>query len=247
MDFLYDGSFEGLLTAVFEAYYRHEVPERILSRKYYQESLLDQVLYIRTDPSKAYRVYRSIKEKISPLCYKNVYYTFLSEHEDAATWIYNYLRLGWSMGKEVDSCLADEQVLKVHSIVRKVVGERHRMLGFIRFKLLADNIYYAGFEPDYNIVGLLAPHFSARLPDQNWILHDVKRSLAVLYNKKRWTLTPFSHTGFISASDCAPDFQELWKQYFKRIAIPNRRNPKLQKRNMPVRYWKYLTEKQLPG
>jgi probable DNA metabolism protein len=40
-------------------------------------------------------------------------------------------------------------------------------------------------------------------------------------------------------------FQEMWKTYFKSIAIKERINPKLHKQNMPVRYWKHLTEKQL--
>jgi hypothetical protein len=33
-------------------------------------------------------------------------------------------------------------------------------LGLIRFKRLEDDLYYAQIEPDNNIVGLLAPHFS---------------------------------------------------------------------------------------
>ena len=39
-------------------------------------------------------------------------------------------------------------------------------------------------------------------------------------------------------------FQELWKDYFKNIAIEERKNPRLQKQFMQKRYWKYLTEKE---
>ena len=39
-------------------------------------------------------------------------------------------------------------------------------------------------------------------------------------------------------------FQKLWKTYFKAIAIKERTNPRKHKQDMPVRYWKYLTEKQ---
>ena len=38
-------------------------------------------------------------------------------------------------------------------------------------------------------------------------------------------------------------YQALWKTYFKAIAIKERRNPRKQRQDMPVRYWKYLTEK----
>ena len=39
-------------------------------------------------------------------------------------------------------------------------------------------------------------------------------------------------------------FQQLWKTYFKSVAIRERINPVKQRKDMPVRYWKYLTEKQ---
>ena len=39
-------------------------------------------------------------------------------------------------------------------------------------------------------------------------------------------------------------FQELWKEYFKVLAIKERINPKLHAQLLPRRFWKYLTEKQ---
>ena len=39
-------------------------------------------------------------------------------------------------------------------------------------------------------------------------------------------------------------FQRLWKTYFKSITIKERLNPRKHKQDMPVRYWKYITEKQ---
>ena len=39
-------------------------------------------------------------------------------------------------------------------------------------------------------------------------------------------------------------FQQLWKTYFKSTTIKERLNPRKHKQDMPVRYWKYLTEKQ---
>ena len=39
-------------------------------------------------------------------------------------------------------------------------------------------------------------------------------------------------------------FQKLWKTYFKAICIKEHMNPRKHRKDMPVRYWKYLTEKQ---
>ena len=38
-------------------------------------------------------------------------------------------------------------------------------------------------------------------------------------------------------------FQELWRTYFKAICIKERMNPRKQLKDMPRRYWKYMTEK----
>ena len=40
-------------------------------------------------------------------------------------------------------------------------------------------------------------------------------------------------------------YQEMWRTYFKAICIKERLNPRKHRKDMPVRYWKYLTEKQI--
>ena len=41
-----------------------------------------------------------------------------------------------------------------------------------------------------------------------------------------------------------PLFQVLWQAYFDHVNIPERKNLKLHRRHMPLRYWQYLSEKQ---
>ena len=38
------------------------------------------------------------------------------------------------------------------------------------------------------------------------------------------------------------EYVDLWKCYFESTTIKERKNPKLQKRMMPLRYWKHLSE-----
>lgn len=243
LNYVYDGSFEGLLTAIHEAYYRNEKPDKILSGLGFQENLLDRSVHIATDTEKAKKVYEAIRQKISPYALDNVFYVFLSELEGAGTWIYNYLRLGWKVGREVDLRLADDRVLIVHDISRKVRCERHRMLGLLRFELFEGGIYYASMEPDYNIAALLAPHFAKRLADQNWVIHDVRRNIAAVFNRTRWAVVEAAPTMQFMRDRNETEYQKLWRQYFKSIAISSRINPRLQRRFMPVRYWRHLVEK----
>jgi len=124
----------------------------------------------------------------------------------------------------------------------KVAGERHRLMGLLRFQLLQKNIYYAAIEPDHNIVELLAPHFAARMSDQNWVIHDVRRDLAAIYNQEEWIATRFTLQQRLELAQEEDYYRELWKQYHQAISIKSRTNPRLQRQCMPQRYWKHLVE-----
>lgn len=241
--YIYDGSFDGLLTSIYEAYYRKEIPERIIHRDDYQGSLLVKKIYIDTDNEKAKKVYDSIKNKISNRALRNVFYTYLSELEDSGIWIYQYLKLGWKIGRNVDLNLVDDRVLKIHKTRQSIDRERHFMLGLMRFKLIEGDIYYAPFEPKFNTIGLIAPHFAERLADQNWIIHDVNRGIGAVYNGEEWIIRDINIKKELRYGDEELAYQSLWKEYFKSITIKNRINPKLQRTNMPMKYWRYLVEK----
>lgn len=245
MIYIYDGSFEGLLTAIYEAYYRRESPQGIMREKGLQENMFETYTLIETDGEKSSRVYDSIMKKISYQALMHVYHVYLSDFSEAGTWIYRYLKLGWKVGCKVDLHLSDDRVLTVHNASRKVTGEAHRMLGLLRFRKLSGDLFYAPIEPDHNIVSLIAPHFSKRLADQNWIIHDVKRRRGALYNKAEWVVTEFDMNPNLSVTEEEAICQNLWKQYFSTIAIQSRVNPRLQRQHMPKKYWKYLVEKQL--
>lgn len=241
--YVYDGSFEGLLTAIYEAYYGSIFPDKIECRENMQFNILDEYKYIGTDAGKSDKVYKSIYKKISVDALKHVYNVFLSEAPEAGTLIYNYLRFGWKAGGKVDLYLTDSRVFKVHEISSRVEFEAHKMLGFVRFRLLEGNIFYAPVRPDNNIIELLAPHFADRLSDQNWIIHDARRDIAALYNKKDWFITEYAVDRLPASGAGENNYQALWKEFFNAIAIPDRNNPRLQRQLMPRRYWRYLTEK----
>ncbi len=242
--YIYDGSFEGILTAIHHAYYRRQIPEKIVSEDDLQESFIIEKVYIKTDIEKSDRVYNSVKTKISKEALKNIFYVYLSELEDRGTIIYNYLRLGWKIGKEVDLNLTNDRVLLVQNIRQKVSKEIHFMLGLVRFRELKNNILYASIEPENNVVGLIADHFANRISNERWVIHDVSRNIAVVYNKQEWIITELELNKSIQLHEDEEIYQSLWKEYFNNIAIKDKINPKLQKRNMPTKYWKHLIEKQ---
>lgn len=240
--YIYDGSFEGLLTAIYHAFYAEIKPDEIKSSDDYRENFLMAKIDIKTDLDKSQRVYQAIEDKISYNSLKKVFYAYLSELPDSEMKIFRYLQIGFKLGADVDLNLANEDVLNIHNINKKVAKERHRLIGLLRFKRVKD-ILYAQVEPDHNVIALMAPHFQARLREENFIIHDLKRELMVFYNKKEWLIKDSLTADLSLEPDQQGYYEELWKVYFKAISIERKANIKLQKKNMPMRYWKHLTEK----
>lgn len=240
INYLYDGSFDGLLTAVYESYYE-EKAQGIFPEADYQFNIFIPSITIQTDLMKAEKVYRAIAKKISDSSLKQIYYAFLSNETEKETKILKYLQLGFKLGPQIDDLHAHPDVLPIRQATRKVSFEVERFLGFLRFKD-AGSFLYAVLEPDHNILLLLADHFADRLACERFIIHDRKRGLAVIANCKQWYLTDFTQDMDLSCSESENDYQELWKTYFTRIGIENRKNKNLQAHFVPQRYRSNLIE-----
>lgn len=71
---------------------------------------------------------------------------------------------------------------------KKVAYEVHRFHGFLRFRRVYGDLYYAPIEPDHNIIALLIPHFTARYAGQKWFIHDRRRNLGAYYDGRECRL-----------------------------------------------------------
>lgn len=240
--YIYDGTFEGLLTAIYDSYYKKDFPEQIVPQDNFTDNFLINKVYIRTDEEKSKKVHDAVINKISRTAMTKIMYAYLSEYEDAGIYVLEYLRFGFKVGRTVDSYLADDRVNNINKLVTKVAREKHLLAGIIRFRLLQNNIYYAPIEPQYNTICLLGKHFAGRMSDQVFVIHDVKRSYGVFYDKTKWFMSDIEINKGIVLHEKEIFYQELWKRYFDGITIESRLNPKLQSNHMPKRYWKYLIE-----
>ncbi|WFA08196.1 TIGR03915 family putative DNA repair protein [Tissierella sp. Yu-01] len=240
--YVYDGTFDGLLTCIYEAFYRRENPDDIVPIDKLEENFLIQRYFITTDIEKSSKVYKSIEEKISLESLRRVFNAYLSELPKSGINILDYLRLGYKIGKDIDNNLANDVVRVIDKINFKVSREKHLFLGILRFKMLENDILYATLEPEFNIVGLVAPHFANRMSNENWVIHDVKRNVAAFYNKKEWIIRDFVVEDNLLIHEDEEEYEEMWKAYYKHMAIESRKNLRLKKNYMPMRYWKHLVE-----
>ena len=240
MVYLFDGSFEGLLTCVFEAY--NDKNAAIRDQKAYIPSFLDESRFVETDMDKFQRVYSSVPSKISQHAQEIIYRAWLSESEDAPDLILHFLRTGYRLGKKVESNIQDPKILAIIDLNRKVGFEVHRFTGLLRFSEICDGIFYAGYEPDHNISMLLAPHFTQRLASQPFIIHDKKRNLCAVFDGHELIMTDEVPSIPDAGTNTEDEYSALWKVFFKTIAIKERVNPQLQMQFIPMRYRKNMTE-----
>ncbi|HAA26032.1 MAG TPA: hypothetical protein DCE11_07950 [Ruminiclostridium sp.] len=244
MIYLYDGSFEGLLTCVFEAYASKTADISIIPQKDHTPSFLEEERVIETDMEKFRRVYESVSKKISPLAQKVIYKVWLSEDENSSNLIYKFLRIGYKIGGKVVNYIQDPAVNRVMELNKAVGREAHRFLGLLRFREVHKGIFYAEYEPQYNITVLIAPHFAKRLACQPFLIHDRKRNICAVFNGRELVMTDETPSIPERSTVTEDQYSELWKAFFRSVAIKERRNPRAQMGFMPKKYWKYLTELQ---
>ena len=130
--------------------------------------------------------------------------------------------------------------------------EKHRMEAFVRFEKTQDELFHATIEPDMDVLPLIAAHFTKRYADQRWLIYDQRRRYGLYYDLTRTDVVQFEQPKAQKSADVSatvlderePLFKLLWQAYFDHVNIPERKNLKLHRRHMPLRYWRYLSEKQ---
>ncbi len=239
---VYDGEFEGFLCAVARCLDEGEEPDYFLPRgSAAQTSLFAEEVAVETDPASVEEMCARICGHISAGALRRCLYAFLSEEKGREAHIFHYLRLGFVHGRGVDAHLHHDSVREVRDMGRRTAREAHRMRGFLRFRRLRSGLYYAPMEAKHDVLRLVAPHFLRRMGDQDWMIHDLGRGRAALCSGAE--LAFVAAPGFEpDLSNCERRAQKLWRDYFEVIAVPERRNPRLQRNLMPERYWRMLIE-----
>lgn len=250
--FVYDKTFEGLLTAVFDAYSRRVFPDALLAEGEPFPLFYDEAVTVCTDAAKADRVWKGLERKISKTSLSGVTVTWLSELPEVDMLLFRYIRKAIDSPVTIEFNLGDPDVLETAKIWKKVNNERLRVMQFFRFQKAADGTYFAAVAPIYNVLPLVLPYAQDRFADQRWLLYDLKREYGFYYDLRETTEVRFeekdSHllTGLLADDIMDQDeklFQRMWKAYFKSIAIRERLNPRLHRQHMPERFWKYMPEK----
>ncbi len=253
--YTFDGTMDGLLTAVFDAYSLKEQPEQLLKTGDALPLFCEHTYHVTTDDEKSRRVWTGLEKQLPLEAMKLISVSWLSELSELSTPLFQYICKVFRQG-DISKNFADSDVLAVTNIARRVLHEQLRMKQFIRFQKAKDGTYLAVVSPDHNVLPIIIDHFQDRFNDQPWLIYDARRHYGFYYDGQTAIRITFENeasvpfnlsNGKLNEEVLSSDdqlLQNLWRTYFKAICIKERMNPRKQLQDMPRRYWKYMTEKQ---
>lgn len=250
--FRYDQSFEGLLSCVFEAYTQKKIPGLLLAENAPLPLFYDEIIEVCTDETRSSRVWKGLHKKLSKAGLSVLTTAWLSELPEIDILLFRYIQKAFAAPASIELNFGDPDVLQASQIAKKVSRERERVVQFLRFQKTLDGLFFAALEPLYNVLPIAISHFQDRFADQQWVIYDIKRNYGYYYDLHHCREVHFENdlphlkTGKLSPEQMDSDeqlFQQLWQEYFKSISIKERLNPRLHRQHLPVRFWKYLTEK----
>ena len=133
---LYDGSFDGLLTAVFEVFeYKYNDVEIRNRERFQQENMFAEIHEVVTQNEKSDRVLKKLETNIGKSGIKQLLMVFLSELPESEDLIFSAIKQ--SVKSPDDNVLqnfANDDNLQISKICKSVSRERHRMTAFVRFE-----------------------------------------------------------------------------------------------------------------
>jgi probable DNA metabolism protein len=253
----YDGTFAGFLTVLHRCTSQGEGSTlevvEINRQKRFLGELFVSTMVVNTDQEKALEFAARFGKARSLQQLRLLYHGFLSELPGIEMELLRFV-YGEPVSQDANGVAHDERenyfsaLFNVENAERRVLQEVHRFLGLLRFRSTSEGGFIAEFEPDCNLMPLLAPCFAERMPGERWCIVDRKRSSAVIYADGRLHFRTYlrserSQLFPDSASPGGDDrFAALWRDYVHHIAVHERTNLLLQRQFLPKKHRRYLPE-----
>lgn len=216
--YAYDGSLEGLLSAIFASYERHERPGDVEPESRLQLRLGQRLASIETNPAHAARVLAGVRRQCGWQAELALKRAACSDEAGAGTAAYRFVRYAMDEQKSRDcehcrkrahcrgrggmgpcprqrgrafSDITHPAVEQLFRISRSVSQECEHMRQFVRFQHLRGegaDLWFARVNPKASVVPLVMGHFVERMSDAPFIIYDEVHALAGVYDGGDWYL-----------------------------------------------------------
>lgn len=201
---------------------------------------------VKESEEKFQKVISAVRQKICMEAYKWVFHASLSWEVEKADFIYRFLIYGFHFGPSVLEQLQIPAVHEIFRLNRAVGGEQHLQLEFVRFSEMKGKVLFSRIGPKNDVLNLIAPHFADRLNAERWIIYDVNRKKAAVYDPDcGWLIMAVDSEEWqkrLSEETDEKLYQNLWRTFFNSVAIEERKNYICQRGHLPIRFRPYMTE-----
>ena len=166
-------------------------------------------------------------------------------HSDPQRWALAYDIL-WRMQRSprLMEDRSDRAVARLHTLVRNVRRDEHKMRAFVRFRRVEGaeqetgrEAYVAWFEPEHHIERANARFFADRFAGMDWTIVTPRATIS--WDGERIAFGPGGSRAYVPPEDAAED---AWRTYYRSIFNPNRLKIAAMRSEMPVKYWRNLPE-----
>lgn len=238
--YIYDGTYEGLLTCIFESFSRKEIPRDVQIDGQAQLSL-SPWHNIVSNEVKAQRVAASFPVKLGVQITEFIQLAFLTCLTGKEIYILRFVHMAFRHGPSVLDMLADDTVHVLTKAIQYMTQEAHLLKGFIRFSDY-HSFLVTVIHPKNFVLPLLQPHFCNRFAREAFLIFDENHSAALFHRPGHSKIIPLSELALESPNTEEQKYRALWQAYYETIAIKARYNPKCRMTHMPKRYWDFMTE-----
>ena len=208
MILLYDGTFEGFLSLVYEVYYKKLKPTKIY-KTLPNEILFEEILEINSSKESGIKVLNAIKTKFPKEILEKILNIFICDSKEFEMALLEYIVIGFKDSKQLyninNSCF-----FYLNNLEKELFKNVHKMYAFIRFEELEDSSLYAKLECKFNVIYFLAKHFLKRFNNQDFIIHDINRKVAFIKIKENYSIQEVAFFDEPSFSSSEEKFQKLW-------------------------------------
>lgn len=245
--YLYDGTLEGLLCCVFEAYLRHEDPEDIVPEAAYQPRFEQSSFFVEADYERALRVRRGVEREAGKRAFNAIAYAAANDNPQTGAIVYRFIRYVMddprrNKRRSVLDDLSNPIVGDLVTLEKHVAKEAEKMRQFVRFSQLENGVWFARCNPNASVVPLVMNHFASRFNIQPFIIFDEVHHLSGVYDGNSWYLVADDVVNAPARSAEDAFVEALWQRFYDSLSIQSRYNPELRRHFMPVRLWKNLPE-----
>ena len=184
---IYDGSFAGFLTAVYQVFDQNLKEVCVVKPKHYEPEMFAEGKIVKTSNLKAKKVWHSLQLKVSKHAANELYKVFLSEIKGTEDALLRYIIHAYSAETFSHADYTNVYVLRVHQVAKMVDREIERLKDTTVLESSNTDVSVGVINSNFDVLPLLGKYFSRVFKDKKWVVYDKKRNYGLFYNLQSLT------------------------------------------------------------